>query len=428
MKDKLRILIAEEQSAGVELLTGELQTVLPDFSTIIITKNKELADVIDSFKPDLILAEYKMPMFDGLKALEISKKINPSIPFIILNDVVNENLTVLSVKAGADDFVSKEHIKRLGPSVLKALDTTEQKKAEVNLALHKDHLELTIIERTRELEDSLKIFAGRELTIRELQKQLRETSSNLKAFIDNRNDSIWAVDNKFNYILFNSYFADAYYSVYKKRLQKDLNAIDILTSEQKVFWKSKYKTVLEGKNLEFEFSEYFEGREHYFQVNLNPVYSDSVITGISAISFDITNLKETEKALMIEKIFSEKVLDTSQAIIVGLNREHKIMFFNKGSEFITGYAKSEVIGKDWFELFFSKEMIEEMNIVWEKAWGESAHSYINSIFTKEGNEKIISWHSTFMCAHQDKSKHLVISIGEDITELRNIGRDLEKYV
>jgi len=138
-----------------------------------------------------------------------------------------------------------------------------------------------------------------------------------------------------------------------------------------------------------------------------------------------------EQELKKEKIFSEKIVETADAIIVGLDKDHIIRIFNRGAEQITTYKKEEVIGKDWFKIFFPKEMLDEMNKVWKDAWGVKSYSYINLILAKFGEGKIISWQTTGMYDSDDVSKHLMLSIGEDITERKQAEEMLkereEKY-
>jgi len=57
-----------------------------------------------------------------------------------------------------------------------------------------------------------------------------------------------------------------------------------------------------------------------------------------------------------------------------------------------------------------------MDRVWEGAWGAKYDSYVNPIQAKNGDEKIISWQTTGMYDHTDETKHMMLSIGEDITE------------
>ncbi|MBT3382599.1 MAG: PAS domain S-box protein [Prolixibacteraceae bacterium] len=136
---------------------------------------------------------------------------------------------------------------------------------------------------------------------------------------------------------------------------------------------------------------------------------------IEGIVTDISKRKTAEKELLAEKEFSEKIIETSNAMIVGLDKDHVIRIFNNGAEKITGYFKEEVLGKDWFTIFFSDEIQDEMNAVWKEAWGVLSHSYENIILNKKGDKRIISWQTTGIYDGKDSNKHLMISIGEDIT-------------
>ncbi len=137
--------------------------------------------------------------------------------------------------------------------------------------------------------------------------------------------------------------------------------------------------------------------------------------------------KLAKEAVKTEKHFSERILNTSSAFIVGLDKNHIIQLFNKGAEKITGYTKEDVIGKDWFKTFLSKEIWDELDKVWKEAWGISFNSYINSILSSTGEEKVISWQSTGFYEDKDVDKHLLISIGEDITERTKAEEELTKH-
>ncbi len=127
-------------------------------------------------------------------------------------------------------------------------------------------------------------------------------------------------------------------------------------------------------------------------------------------------LRESEKTLKKEKEFSEKIIDTSSAVIIGLDKNRLIRLFNKGAERITGYTKAEVIGKDWVEFVLPAENMEKMGKVWKNIWGASSFSFENMILTKTGESRIISWQSAGLYKDEDSANHLLISIGEDITE------------
>ncbi|MBA7579750.1 hypothetical protein ES708_21626 [subsurface metagenome] len=141
---------------------------------------------------------------------------------------------------------------------------------------------------------------------------------------------------------------------------------------------------------------------------------------------DITVYKQEEEELKREKEFSGKIINTSNAIIVGLDKNHKIKLFNMGAEGVTGYSKKEVIGKDWFRVFFKPELVDEMNSVWKHAWGTKFHSYINPILNKAGEERIISWQTSGFYEEEDEKKHMLLSIGEDITKMKKAEEALKK--
>lgn len=177
-----------------------------------------------------------------------------------------------------------------------------------------------------------------------------------------------------------------------------------------------------------------EGAEDYLvkgtidENNLTRVITYSIERKKQKLALEKINqqLTDSEQELKKEKVFSEKIVENANAIIVGLDKDNIIRIFNQGAENITGYKKDELIGKDWFKTFFPKEILAEMKIVWKNAWGTKSYSYINPILAKSGEQRIISWQTTGMYDNDDVSKHLLLSIGEDITERKQVERNLEK--
>ena len=100
-----------------------------------------------------------------------------------------------------------------------------------------------------------------------------------------------------NRIVFNSFFAKEYAKSFNIELKKGINAVEIIPKELREFWEPKYRSVLDGKTLEFEFM-YPSGEENlYYRISLNPIIKDGKVSGISAISRDITNRKLAEEEL-----------------------------------------------------------------------------------------------------------------------------------
>ncbi|MBL9187082.1 MAG: PAS domain S-box protein [Opitutaceae bacterium] len=94
--------------------------------------------------PDVILADYRLPGFDGRAALEIAHKLCPSVPFIVLSGAIGEAGAVEILKAGATDCLMKDRHERLVPAILRALEETQERRArqaaEQALRISESHL------------------------------------------------------------------------------------------------------------------------------------------------------------------------------------------------------------------------------------------------------------------------------------------------
>lgn len=122
MNQIYHVLLVEDESHDAELNIREIKKVLP-FSKFEIVDNKSAYEVrLKSFLPDIIISDYNLPSFDGLSALKIAQKVCPLTPFIMVTGSINEDTAVECMKAGAMDYVLKDSLKRLGSSVLSALE------------------------------------------------------------------------------------------------------------------------------------------------------------------------------------------------------------------------------------------------------------------------------------------------------------------
>ncbi|MFA7418576.1 MAG: PAS domain S-box protein [Melioribacteraceae bacterium] len=118
---ELRILFLEDIQSDMELASRELKKNGIQFVAIRVeTKESFLAELVD-FKPSIIISDYSLPKFDGMQAIRIAKEKYPDIPIILLTGSINEETAVECMKAGADDYVIKEHISRIPFAVLEAL-------------------------------------------------------------------------------------------------------------------------------------------------------------------------------------------------------------------------------------------------------------------------------------------------------------------
>ncbi|MDI6616480.1 MAG: response regulator, partial [Syntrophaceae bacterium] len=128
MSEKIHILIIEDVPTDAELCEREVRKSLPHSEFMCVDTEKDYLAALKSFQPGLIISDYAMPQFDGMTALKLALKLVPETPFIILTGSMNEETAVECMKAGAWDYVIKEHIRRLGPAVVSVLRQAQLRK------------------------------------------------------------------------------------------------------------------------------------------------------------------------------------------------------------------------------------------------------------------------------------------------------------
>lgn len=87
---------------------------------------------------DIILSDYRLPMYDGLSAMRLAVQRRPDVPFIFVSGTIGEEAAIEALTKGATDYVLKQEMIRLGPAVQRALREAqswrERRQAEKDLA------------------------------------------------------------------------------------------------------------------------------------------------------------------------------------------------------------------------------------------------------------------------------------------------------
>jgi diguanylate cyclase (GGDEF)-like protein/PAS domain S-box-containing protein len=122
MSNATRILIVEDLPTDAELNEREVRKVLPLAEFRRVETQDAFLAALASFRPDVILSDYQLPGFDGMTALLLALERVPETPFILVTGSMNEETAVACMKAGAWDYILKDHLRRLGPAVLMSLE------------------------------------------------------------------------------------------------------------------------------------------------------------------------------------------------------------------------------------------------------------------------------------------------------------------
>ena len=178
MDEKLRILLLEDVASDAELVEHTLRKAKLAFSLERVETKEAFVKGLDELQPNVILADYHLPSFDGLSALGITQEKAPDVPFIFVSGSIGEEFAVETLKRGATDYVLKDRLSRLAPAVRRALAEAEEhskrQKAEKKLKEYQEHLEELVAERTTELEKEILQRRKAEGLIREQNERLKE--------------------------------------------------------------------------------------------------------------------------------------------------------------------------------------------------------------------------------------------------------------
>ncbi|MBU4261952.1 MAG: PAS domain S-box protein [Proteobacteria bacterium] len=136
---------------------------------------------------------------------------------------------------------------------------------------------------------------------------------------------------------------------------------------------------------------------------------------------ELAERKQTEEALRNTYEYTQNLISSANVMIIGLDASGDICMFNTFAEKITGYTMEELAGIDWFEKIVPKDRYAQ---VWEtfrnyrEKSGTIPPTFENSILTKSGEERIISWQNSSITAPGQPIS--TISFGMDITERKRI--------
>jgi CheY-like chemotaxis protein len=144
MSTPLRVLIAKDQPGDAELMVYELKRsgFKPEWTRV--QTEQDYRDQLQT-GPDIILADYNLPLFGARRTLEVLKITRFNIPLIVVTGSISEEVAVELIKQGATDYILKDRMARLGASVRRALE-------EKTLAEEKERADKLLRSRYRELE------------------------------------------------------------------------------------------------------------------------------------------------------------------------------------------------------------------------------------------------------------------------------------
>jgi hypothetical protein len=117
----LRLLLIEDSEDDAQLLLRELKRAGYKISHERVDTAESLNAALNRQRWDIVIGDYSMPQFSGMAALRIIQERGLDLPFISVSGTITEEMAVAAMRAGAKDYVTKGHLKRLVPAIEREL-------------------------------------------------------------------------------------------------------------------------------------------------------------------------------------------------------------------------------------------------------------------------------------------------------------------
>ena len=135
-RSKLRVLFLEDEARDAKLAGRQLEQSGFELTADVVALQDEFFAAMQANTYDIVLADYRLPGWSGLDALEILRREGNDIPFILFTGTVGEETAVECIKKGATDYVLKDRPARLPHAVRRALHDrsmrAERRRAELS--------------------------------------------------------------------------------------------------------------------------------------------------------------------------------------------------------------------------------------------------------------------------------------------------------
>ncbi|SNB47270.1 ATP-binding protein [Geobacter sp. DSM 9736] len=132
MSEDLKILLIEDSEDDARLLLREIERGGYRPVCRRVETAEEMQEALAGSAYDIVLSDYQMPQFSAPAALRILKESGLDIPFIIVSGKIGEELAAAAIKEGAHDYLMKEKLSRLIPSIERELREAHERRSRRN--------------------------------------------------------------------------------------------------------------------------------------------------------------------------------------------------------------------------------------------------------------------------------------------------------
>jgi diguanylate cyclase (GGDEF)-like protein len=149
MSAKLQLVVVEDSVIDAELVARHLAKAGLDVVMHRVQTESEFVSALHEKRPDVILSDFSLPQFSGLRALDVAIVHAPETPFIYVSGTIGEERAIDALRRGATDYVLKTNLSRLSSAVERALREAALKADQRKSEQHRREQEVRLQRLTR---------------------------------------------------------------------------------------------------------------------------------------------------------------------------------------------------------------------------------------------------------------------------------------
>ena len=123
----LQALVIEDCEDDYQLLLLKLRQAGFEPAAVRVETLAEIEEALARQEWQIVISDFDLPGFDGLRVLQLVRGRSPEIPFFLVSGVIDEEQAVAAMRAGAQDYFFKGKLARLGAAVERELCEAEQR-------------------------------------------------------------------------------------------------------------------------------------------------------------------------------------------------------------------------------------------------------------------------------------------------------------
>jgi PAS domain S-box-containing protein len=328
---------------------------------------------------DIVICDYLMPGFSGISALKLLQSTGQDIPFVIVSGILDEQIAVDALKAGAHDFVLKSRMTRLVPAI-------ERELREVKIRQHYRAVEAALKQNEARYR-SLTLATSQAVWIASAEGQVIEDIPSWRSLTGQSEADVkgWG-------------WLDAVHPEDRARTAKNWTE----AIRTKSFYQIEYRMRVA------------DGNYRDFAVRGVPIIDDNgAIREWVGTNTDISEVKQQERKIRAQAA----LLDVATDAIVVMGKLQTILFWNKGAEVLYQWQGQEVIGKQAGEVLYKDVSQLAQALDTTIAVGEW-QGELNQI-GKHGKKIIVQSRWTLVRDEQQQPQS-ILTVSTDITEKKQL--------